>query len=201
MTLHNLFFARAKRESDGKTFYMSFNVTGNGLTTEVPLHLTDIDEDGQYHVEFYQISNGGLTGAYFADAMMPNHKTMMQRIDSAVNFTWSQSAATSVRWNGFLRPHDDTRCCLFVVEGDNVRLWVNNVLLIDRWHQSITVPPASAFTDLSTTDQGQIYEITLEVRQLELLPSIKLMWNINGRTDVIGQEYLYFKVRGSIHTL
>ncbi len=196
----NVYFARAKEESNDVTIYFHFNLTNHkqqetDQDEEIPLYLTDMVNPGKYNVKFGEVVNGGLRGTYFADTMMTKKMIMMDRIDSVVNFTWSERAAASVRWNGFLRPPSGKKCCSFFVQGDNVRLWVNHALVIDRWHQSSTVLPMSAFSELGHLgDEGDVVEITLEVRQVDSLPSVKLMWSIDGIIDIIPQESLYFKV-------
>ena len=195
-----LFHAAIKRESDDKRIHKIFNATGDNLDQKFPLYLTDLHEEGSYHIDLYRIYNGGLSGTYFADNMMSDKMKTMQRIDSAVNFTWNQDmtvAPTATRWNGFLKPPDSVvRCCNFFIEGNDVRLWINNILIIDDWHQPTSEPLRSAFTDLSTANPSRIYEVTLEARHSDdSMPSAKFMWNLNGHVQVISQEYLFFKVR------
>ena len=191
---HNIFFAVAQRESDDEKFSMTFNATAKGSTAEVPFYLSGIADVGQYNVHVYQVASGGLLGSYFSDFALSKSMPTMQRVDSAVNFTWSQEMASSVRWNGFIKtPDTSLPCCAFHVEADNARLWVNNFLIIDEWHQSVTGSSTSGFYNLG--DKDDIHEITLEVRQFNSWPSIKLMWDAENGIDVIQSNYLLFKVR------
>ena len=81
----------------------------------------------------------GLRAEYFnnADFTAP----ALTRVDSTVNFDWGNGApdpavgadSFSVRWTGQVDSHNTETVTFHTVSDDGVRLWVNDVLLIDNW--------------------------------------------------------------------
>ena len=86
----------------------------------------------------FQPSNG-LTGDYFAGITLtgPAHT----RTDRTVNFNWGNGFGDpnvgadlfSVRWTGRVTPPFSETYRFYANTDDGVRLWVNNVLLVDNW--------------------------------------------------------------------
>ncbi|HEY2951718.1 MAG TPA: PA14 domain-containing protein, partial [Verrucomicrobiae bacterium] len=81
----------------------------------------------------------GLFGEYYDDLGFAG--TKLTRIDSTVNFHWGGAAPDpsmgpdqfSVRWTGQVQPRLTAPYTFYTVSDDGVRLWVNNLLLIDNW--------------------------------------------------------------------
>ena len=81
----------------------------------------------------------GLTGNYFAGITLtgPAHT----RNDATVNFNWGNgfgdpnvgSDLFSVRWTGRITPPFSETYRFYANSDDGVRLWVNNILLVDNW--------------------------------------------------------------------
>ncbi|MES2736436.1 MAG: SdrD B-like domain-containing protein [Verrucomicrobiota bacterium] len=81
----------------------------------------------------------GLKGEYFLGM---NFETLaLTRQDAAVNFAWGGGSPDpvisvdgfSVRWTGAVMPPSTGSYAFRATADDGVRLWVNNVLVIDRW--------------------------------------------------------------------
>jgi hypothetical protein len=83
---------------------------------------------------------GEWRGEYFNNPSLAGAPTYV-RFDPAIDFTWTGSPAPgigpdmfSVRWTRQVSL-DPGRYRFTVTADDGVRLWVNNQLLIDRWHE------------------------------------------------------------------
>src|SRR6185295_1003307 len=82
---------------------------------------------------------GGLTGEYYDNMDFTNLR--LTRTDSTVNFDWvggspdpSIGADTfSVRWTGQVQANATETVTFYTTTDDGVRLWVNNVLIIDHF--------------------------------------------------------------------
>ncbi len=126
---------------------------------------------------------GGLVGNYF------NNRTLTgspagTRIDNSVNFDWGSGAtgvagvATnnfSVRWTGFLRAPTTGNYQFQTASDDGVRLWVNNLLVINNWTDHAVATNTSANVSLVA---GQSYPVTLEFYENGGLAVMKLNWKI-----------------------
>lgn len=153
---------------------------------------------GEYNSHIYRIIKGGLKGTYFNDLMLTNEEKT--RIDSLVNFTWSEKMAQSVRWDGLLqRPDTVTDCCTFFVKAKNVRLWINRYLIINEWNlESDGEILLSGFYDFQS-EGHTIIEIMLEVRDIDYASSVKLMWSGSDMDrDIISSDSLFWKVNATI---
>lgn len=125
---------------------------------------------------------GGLTGSYFNNMTLSGNPTGT-RIDSNVNFNWGTGSTGvagvgnnlfSVRWNGSLRA-PSTGAYQFQTESDDgVRLWVNNVLVIDNWGDHSVTTNTSTSVNLVA---GQSYSVRLEFYENGGSAVIKLNWS------------------------
>ena len=96
----------------------------------------------------------GLVGEYYErDATNPWQVLLMKRLDPMVNFNWGDYSPDPtvpadnfmVRWTGQVEAPTTTTYTFYTQTDDGVRLWVNDVQIIDNW------------TDhSSTTDRGDI---------------------------------------------
>jgi hypothetical protein len=81
----------------------------------------------------------GLFGEYYDDLGFAG--TKLTRLDPTVNFHWGGGSPDpamgadqfSVRWTGQVQPRLTAPYTFYTVSDDGVRLWVNNLLLIDNW--------------------------------------------------------------------
>ncbi|HOY21913.1 MAG TPA: PA14 domain-containing protein, partial [Cellvibrio sp.] len=125
---------------------------------------------------------GGLAGNYFSNMTLAGSPAGT-RIDSSVNFDWGTGSAGvsgigadsfSVRWNGSLRA-PTTGAYQFQTESDDgVRLWVNNVLVIDNWGDHAVTTNNSSSVNLVA---GQSYPVRLEFYENGGSAVMKLNWS------------------------
>src|SRR5262249_27637506 len=81
----------------------------------------------------------GLTGQYFDNMDLTG--ATQTRIDPTIDFGWGQGAPItgigvdtfSVRWTGQLLPKYTETYAFTTTSDDGVRLWVNDVLVVDNW--------------------------------------------------------------------
>ena len=148
---------------------------------------------GQYVTQVARIIKGGLQGRYYMDLLHENMEKI--RIDSLVNFTWSERVVQSARWDGLVeRPLLSNECCTFFVTGKNVRLWVNRFLIINEWNLKCNNELLLSGYYHFQSDED-IVEIMLEVRDIEYASSVKLLWEGSDlNRDIIPSDSLYWKV-------
>jgi hypothetical protein len=119
----------------------------------------------------YPLGNGtGLHGYYYDG--LPFDLTFYEppafsQTDSIIDFNWGEGSPSMkklgedfwlVRWEGFIEPIIDDTYTFSVRSDDGSRLWVNDVLLIDEWHNQ---PPTEAF-GMMQLQGGMFYPIRLE---------------------------------------
>jgi len=119
----------------------------------VPGFINATGINGTYDASFVPVRTGnlsvwvqlatprGLLGEYFDNAWFLGDPSIA-RVDQVVNFTWglgrmTQSATdyVSARWTGKVLSPGTGLMTFHVLADDNVRLWVEYNLLIDRWNQ------------------------------------------------------------------
>jgi hypothetical protein len=117
------------------------------------------------------IGNGtGLQGEYFNDPNNGQHFVTPRstRVDAGVNFSWGTQAPTganvtadnfSVRWTGQVQATLTGNYTFTTTADDGVRLWVNNVLVIDNWVDQGATSRTSAAIALVA---GTKYDIRME---------------------------------------
>ena len=86
----------------------------------------------------YRYHGNGLLGEYFNNPSQTNR--VLARTDAQVNFAWGGGAPDpavssnnfSARWSGWMVPQYSETYTLSTVSSNNVRLWVNDQLLINN---------------------------------------------------------------------
>ncbi|HTL73916.1 MAG TPA: PA14 domain-containing protein, partial [bacterium] len=126
------------------------------------------------------VENGtGLRGEYFNGI---NFNTLVvDRTDPNINFNWGLNSPASgvsnelfsVRWTGQIQPRYSEGYTFHLMADDGCRLWVNNQLLIDKWHDDSGTDVAGSI-DLTG---GQKYDIRVEYYEAHVNASARLEWN------------------------
>ncbi|HEX7900880.1 MAG TPA: PQQ-dependent sugar dehydrogenase [Planctomycetota bacterium] len=149
--------------------HLRWNTTtlSNGTHT---LRMTVYDAGGQSgsHEITVTVSNAvsgsGLRGDYYDNADFTAFK--LTRTDATVNFNWGSGSPDpavgadtfSVRWTGQVMPQFTETYTFYTTSDDGVRLWVNNVQVINNW--TLHGPTENSGT-ISLTS-GRWYEIKME---------------------------------------
>jgi hypothetical protein len=139
----------------------------------------------------------GLLGEYYErDTANPWQNLLMKRLDPTVNFNWGSASPDPsvpadnfmIRWTGEVEAPASATYTFYTQTDDGVRLWVDNVTLIDNW------------TDHGNTqDQGNIkltagqrYEIRLEFYENGGDAVCQLYWSTPTMArEIIKSQYLW----------
>lgn len=141
----------------------------------------------------------GLTGRYYNDAGNGTFFTTLAltRIDATVNYDWgSGSPATGVqannfsaRWTGQVQAPVSGVYTFYTTTDDGVRLWVNGVLILDRWIDQS--PTTNTSTTIALT-AGTKYDIKLEYYEKGGGAVAKLLWSYPGQAQQIVPQIRLF---------
>ncbi len=123
---------------------------------------------------------GGLQATYFNN-MTLSGAPVLSRVDATVNFDWAAGSPApsvnvdqfSARWTGQVFAPVSGLYTFQTTTDDGYRLWVNNVLLIDKW---IDQPPTT-YTGTITLTGGQSYDIKIEYYENAGVAVNKLAWS------------------------
>ncbi|MDX2230534.1 MAG: PA14 domain-containing protein [Leptolyngbyaceae cyanobacterium bins.349] len=146
-------------------------------------------------IQIEQSTGNGLQGEYFDNADLTNRR--LTRIDSTVNFNWGTGSPNtaiapdtfSTRWTGQVQAVTTGTYTFFVQANDGVRLWVNNVQLINDWEDG---PSAVERRGTIALTAGQRYNIRLEYFEETGNASAVLLWSGPSITkQVIPQGQLF----------
>ncbi|TND00220.1 MAG: PA14 domain-containing protein, partial [Gammaproteobacteria bacterium] len=103
------------------------------------------------------------------------------RVDPSVNFDWGSGSPNatllgndtySIRWSGQIQPNYSEAYTFYTTTDDGVRLWINDVLLIDKW---IDQAPKEWLGSISLV-AGQKYNIKMEYYENAGGAVAKLEW-------------------------
>jgi len=91
------------------------------------------------------------------------------RIDPCIDFDWGEGTPDqsigkdtySVRWTGKVEPRYSETYTFYTVTDDGVRLWVDGVLLIDKWKSQ----SATEHSEQIYLEAGKKYDIKMEYYQ------------------------------------
>jgi len=144
---------------------------------------------------------GGIRGFYFNNASLLGLPVFTQ-VDPTIDFDWAAASPTglpadgfSVRWVGELSvPYSETYT-FYPNTDDGVRLWVNDVQLLNLWTNRRAATEAKASIALVG---GQRYPITMEFYNAEGNAVAQLSWeSLSIAKSIIPQPALSLPVRAS----
>ncbi|MEN7550989.1 glycoside hydrolase family 3 N-terminal domain-containing protein [Rapidithrix thailandica] len=122
----------------------------------------------------------GLKAEYFANRHLKGEPTLTQ-VDPQVDFHWPGSPGEgmpedqfSVRWTGYLKPVTSFSGWIGVSSDDGVRLWVDDVLVIDNWSKGST----NIATSPMEFKAGKAYKIKLEMWEGGYGAKAQLLWDL-----------------------
>ncbi|HEY9421916.1 MAG TPA: PA14 domain-containing protein, partial [Thermoanaerobaculia bacterium] len=138
-------------------------------------------------------SGNGLSATYWDNQDFTG--PTVSRVDPTVNFDWDTGSPAqgidvntfSVRWTGKVVPKASGTHTFYTVSDDGVRLWVNNVLIINNWTDHA---PTENTGTISLT-AGQQYDIKMEFYENAHGAMAKLLWSASGvAKEVVPQSQL-----------
>jgi hypothetical protein len=148
-----------------------------------------------------------MTGPCDGKCNFPNGEFVASRIESTINDVatpfqqpdqrlrsfWPDvvnPALFSVRWTGFVEPRLTANYQFCVSIDDAVRLWINNILVVDAW---VVGPPREVCGQVSLV-VGQRYALKMEMFQDFERSEARLFWetpNDRQRKDIIPASVLF----------
>jgi len=125
-------------------------------------------------------SNNGLLGMYFTNTSLSGTPTL-QRLDPTINFDWGTGSPYfriandnfSVRWTGFVQPTSSQIYTFYVKSDDGMRLWINNVLLVNQWSDH----SATEYKGSIQLTGGVKYPIKVEYYEHTNSAQVQLRWS------------------------
>lgn len=133
------------------------------------------------------VSNG-LKAEYFDTATLTTLK--VTRTDANVNFNWGTGSPDptiaaetfSVRWTGFVTPRFSQAHTFITSSDDGVRLWINDVQIINNWTDHANTQNSGTTAVLTA---GQAYPIRLEFYERSGDALITLSWQSTSQAREI----------------
>lgn len=136
----------------------------------------------------------GLAATYYISAWDLTGSTF-QRIDSTVNFSNNFGVSGmneenfSVRWSGQVKAPITGNVVFSTQSDDGVRLWIDDVLIIDNWTLHGTTTDTASAVSLTA---GEKYNIRMEFYERGGGEVAILQWAYSGQsTQVVPQAYLF----------
>ncbi|HEY4154969.1 MAG TPA: glycoside hydrolase family 3 N-terminal domain-containing protein [Puia sp.] len=128
----------------------------------------------------------GLKGEYFNNITLEG-TPVLTRMDKTLNFSWTLSSPDrnishdfySVRWTGKLKAPQSGMVKIGLDGNDGYRLYLDNVLVIDRWRKQTYSTRLVPFH----FEKDKSYDIRVEFYEPDGNAHIKLIWNANISDD------------------
>lgn len=139
--------------------------------------------------------DNGLKAEYFGDRELKDLR--LERTDKVIDFDWQRNYPVSdikegrfsVRWTGKIQSKYTEEYTFHTVSDDGVRVWVDNVLIIDNWNkQEDKVETTGKFE----FKEGKQYDIKIEYFNYGGPASLKLLWSSKRQEkQVVPSKYLF----------
>ena len=135
----------------------------------------------------------GLLGTYKSTAL----GNQIQRVDPVIDFQWGLGGPDpkigvdlfQARWEGMLQAQYSETYAITVVSEDGVRLWLDDRLLIDEWHEQH--PPLTTTVPISLA-AGQKYSLRLDYYAGWGIATAQLYWSSPSTPrQIIPKSQLY----------
>lgn len=161
--------------ADTGTYPVTVTVSDGQLQAEVSFQWTVTEAEDT-------AGQPGLLGEYYEGAHFVTK--LMERVDVRVAFFWPEGTAPapgvphdyfSVRWTGTLRPRFSETYTFYLDADDGVRLWLNDMLILDQWNPS----PGTYYNLASvpvTLVAGRDYKVKIEFQDYYSDAFVQFRW-------------------------
>jgi chitodextrinase len=130
----------------------------------------------------------GLLGTYFNNSSLSGTAAFV-RTDTTVDFNWGNGGPDtrvgvdnfSARWTGRVTPPTTGTYTFYTDSDDGVRLWVNDVLLVNNW----TLHGPATDTGTISLVGGVAYSIRMEYQEVSGGTTAKLSWSYGSTGKTI----------------
>src|SRR6185436_16213054 len=154
----------------------------------------------------YRVATGGtgtgLAATYYDNADLTG--TTVTRTDPTVNFDWASGSPApaiavdtfSARWTGQVQPQFSETYTFYTQSDDGVRLWVNNVLVVNKW---IDQAPTEWSGNIAVT-ANQKYDIRMDFYENGGGAQARLSWSSASTPKaIIPQSQLFLPPSGTVY--
>lgn len=164
---------------------------------------TNVLVNSQDSVVDVVLHHSGLKAEYFQNDINNAYRNLdaadlkVTKTEKKIDFTWDSvklesplddDKPFSVRLSGYIKPVFSEKYTFYVNANDFVRLWVNDVKLIDAWDYSDS-RELSATIDLKA---GQYYKIKMEYADAGIYGEAKLYWSSAQQgKDIVSSTFLF----------
>ncbi|HHV30531.1 MAG TPA: anti-sigma factor domain-containing protein [Clostridium sp.] len=137
----------------------------------------------------------GLNAEYYGDMDLKDKR--FSQIDEVINFSWGRELPVSelkdnkfsVRWVGKIDARYTEEYTFHALSDDGVRVWINNVLIIDNWKKQENEVESTGKIELKA---GRQYDIKIEYYNYGGPASMKLLWSSRRqKKEVVPTKNLY----------
>jgi outer membrane protein OmpA-like peptidoglycan-associated protein len=138
------------------------------------------------------VAQDGLVGEYYNGVNFD--EKVLTRTDAKIDFDWRHTSPQkgvvnytyySVRWTGKLLAPETGKYLFSATFDDGIRLWVNDVPLINAWD----LHDMGDFSNNITLEKGKLYIIKVEYFNAMREGEIKLLWQLPSQVN--GSTYSY----------
>ena len=152
-------------------------------------------KSGNYEAGVKLAKSGGLTGQYFENVWF-FYTPVKTTVNPTIDLDWGLREVTdtgkdfvSIRWSGKVKPLYPETHTFFVSSDDGAKLWVDNVVLIDRWDSSCN--ETSATIGLKP---HVFYNIKLEYKEMTGTAFVRLSWaSQSNPKEIVPASQLYYE--------
>lgn len=142
----------------------------------------------------------GLNAIYFNDALLQN--AVYDTFGENIAFNWNSSTPDNVNstefsalWQGKIIAPSTGLCNFFITTANNVKLWVDNKLIIDEWNNYSD----QEFGGSIQLEKDKKYAIRIEYAKSGNTANIALSWQPDGYSkSIIDKSFLYPEVTQKI---
>jgi len=137
----------------------------------------------------------GLVGRYCDGNDLTGVK--LRRIDPVVDFNWPANPVPdsidpnlfSVRWTALVQPRYSQTYTFYTFADDGVRLWVDNILLIDKWFDQ----PVTEYSNTIALTANEKYDVTMQYYHKGQDPAgARLSWSSSSQPkEIVPQGRLF----------
>ena len=147
------------------------------------------------------VVQNGLLGEYYDDLEFAD--TFTTRVDAIIDFDWNGAPIVgmgvenfSIRWTGQIQPEFSETYTFRTLSDDGIRLWIDDVLIIDEW----VAHTETLHTGTITLEADTLYDIRLEHYELSAQAVARLEWSSTSQPwEVVPEEHLFASPKPSLN--
>ena len=152
-------------------------------------------KSGNYEAGVKLAKSGGLTGQYFENVWF-FYTPVKTTVNPTINLDWGVGPVTdagmdyvSIRWQGKVKPMFAETHTFFLSSDDGAKLWVDNVVMIDRWDSMCNETSATI-----ALKPHVFYDIKLEYKEVTGTAFVRMSWATQSTPkEIVPANQLYYE--------